>query len=74
MGAMSLRFAGTVTVVEHDDDAHTAVLRVKSREVGGSGNANADVSFALRGGGGGGTIHTAAQDVAGCATPCPGLG
>jgi carbon monoxide dehydrogenase subunit G len=59
MGAMSLRFAGTVAVVEHDDDAHTAVLRVKSREVGGSGNANADVSFALCDGGG--TVHTTAQ-------------
>jgi carbon monoxide dehydrogenase subunit G len=59
MGAMSMRFAGTVSVVEQDPDAHRALLRVKSREVGGSGHANADVTFNL--GDGGGTIHTAAQ-------------
>jgi carbon monoxide dehydrogenase subunit G len=44
---------------ERDDDAHRAVLKVKSREVGGQGHANADVAFALADGGG--TIHTAAQ-------------
>ena len=59
MGAMSMTFAGTVEVVERDDDAHRAVLKVKSREVGGQGHANADVAFALNDGGG--TIHTAAQ-------------
>ena len=59
MGAMSMRFAGTVSVVEQDPEAHRAVLRVKSREVGGSGHANADVTFTLTDGGG--NIHTAAQ-------------
>jgi carbon monoxide dehydrogenase subunit G len=59
MGAMSMTFAGTVAVVEQDDAAHRAVLKVKAREVGGQGHANADVSFALNDGGG--TIHTAAQ-------------
>ncbi len=59
MGAMSMRFGGTVSVVEHDDDAHTALLRVKAREVGGSGHANADVTFTLADGGG--NLHTAAQ-------------
>ncbi len=59
MGAMSMRFAGTVSVVEHDDAAHTALLRVKAREVWGSGHANADVTFTLSDGGG--NIHTAAQ-------------
>ena len=59
MGAMSMKFAGTVSVVEHDDAAHTALLRVKSREVGGSGHANADVTFTLADGGG--NLHTAAQ-------------
>ncbi len=34
-------------------------MRVKSRESGGTGHANADVTFALRDGGG--TIHTHAQ-------------
>ena len=59
MGAMSMTFAGTVEVVEQDDAEHRAVLKVKSREVGGQGHANADVAFALDDGGG--TIHTAAQ-------------
>ncbi len=59
MGAMSMRFNGTVSIVERDADAHHALLRVKSREVGGSGHANADVTFTLADGGG--SIHTAAQ-------------
>jgi carbon monoxide dehydrogenase subunit G len=59
MGAMSMRFKGTVEVAERDDGAHRAVLRVKSREEGGQGYANADVTFTLADGGG--TIHTAAQ-------------
>lgn len=59
MGAMSMRFAGTVSIVEQDASAHTALLRVKSREVGGSGHANADVTFTLSDGGG--NLHTAAQ-------------
>ena len=59
MGAMSMKFTGTVSVVEQDDAAHRALLRVKSREAGGQGYANADVTFTLADGGG--TIHTAAQ-------------
>ena len=59
MGAMSLTFTGTVEVVEQDAAARRAVLRVKSREAGGQGHANADVTFAVADGGG--TIHTAAQ-------------
>jgi carbon monoxide dehydrogenase subunit G len=59
MGAMSMTFRGTVSVTERDDDAHRAVLQVKSKDVGGSGYANADVAFTLSDGGG--TIHTAAQ-------------
>ena len=59
MGAMSLKFRGTVSVVEQDPEAHRAVLRVKSKEAGGQGHANADVTFSLSNGGG--TIHTAAQ-------------
>lgn len=59
MGAMSMTFTGTVTVIEQDEAAHRAVLQVKSREAGGQGHANADVEFALSDGGG--TIHTAAQ-------------
>jgi uncharacterized protein len=59
MGAMSMKFKGTVEVLEQDDAAHRAVMRVKSREAGGQGFANADVVFSLADGGG--TIHTAAQ-------------
>ena len=59
MGAMSMTFAGTVEVVEQDDAAHRALLKIKSREVGGQGHANADVAIDLNDGGG--TIHTAAQ-------------
>ena len=57
MGAMSMTFRGTVTVVEKDSDR--ALLRVKSRDTGGSGYANADVTFTLSDGGG--SLHTAAQ-------------
>jgi carbon monoxide dehydrogenase subunit G len=59
MGAMSMTFTGTVEVVERDDGDHRATMRVKSREAGGQGYANADVTFAVADGGG--TIHTAAQ-------------
>ena len=59
MGAMSMTFTGTVDVVEQDAAEHRAVMRVKSKEAGGQGHANADVTFALNDGGG--TIHTAAQ-------------
>ena len=59
MGAMSLTFRGTVEVVDRDDADHRATIRVKSRDTGGSGYANADVTFALSDGGG--TIHTSAQ-------------
>lgn len=59
MGAMSMTFTGTVEVVEQDDAERRAVMQVKSREAGGQGHANADVTFAVADGGG--TIHTAAQ-------------
>lgn len=59
MGAMSMKFTGTVAVVERDDTQHRALVRVKSREAGGQGHANADVTFTLSDGGG--AVHTAAQ-------------
>ena len=59
MGAMSMKFVGTVEVVEKDPTAHRAVLRVRSKETGGQGHANADVTFQLTEGGG--AIHPAAQ-------------
>src|SRR4051794_20194612 len=45
MGAMSMTFKGTVEVAERDEDAHRAVLRIKSKDTGGQGYANADVVF-----------------------------
>ena len=59
MGAMSMKFIGTVAIIERDDADHRAVMQVKSREAGGQGYANADVTFTLADGGG--TVHTAAQ-------------
>jgi carbon monoxide dehydrogenase subunit G len=59
MGAMSMTFTGTVEVIEKDAGEHRAVMQVKSKEAGGQGHANADVTFAIADGGG--TIHTAAQ-------------
>ena len=59
MGAMSMKFTGTVEVAEKDPEAHRALLRVKSKEAGGQGHANADVVFQLHEGGG--DIHTKAQ-------------
>jgi uncharacterized protein len=59
MGAMSMKFTGTVSIVDQDAEAHRALLRIKSREAAGSGHANADVEFTLNDGGG--NVHTAAQ-------------
>lgn len=59
MGAMSMTFRGTVDVAERDDGAHRAVMRVKSKDTGGQGYANADVAFTIDDGGG--AVHTKAQ-------------
>lgn len=59
MGAMSMKFTGTVEVTESDEDAHRARMVVKSKEAGGQGHANAEVVFELNDGGG--EIHTNAQ-------------
>ena len=59
MGAMSMKFTGTVSVIEQDAENHRAVMQVKSREAGGQGYANADVVFTLAEDGG--NVHTAAQ-------------
>ena len=48
MGAMSMKFTGTVAIIERDDDGHRAVMQVKSREAGGQGYANADVTLHTR--------------------------
>ena len=59
MGAMSMKMVGTIELVEQDAAAHRAVMKVKARESGGTGHANADVTFQLSDGGG--SIHTRAQ-------------
>ena len=59
MGAMSMIFTGSVEIVEQDPVAHRTVMRIRSKEAGGQGHANATVEFTLRDGGG--TIHTNAQ-------------
>jgi carbon monoxide dehydrogenase subunit G len=59
MGAMSMKMVGTIEVVEKDEAAHRTVMKVKAREAGGTGHANADVTFQLAESGG--TIHTKAQ-------------
>jgi uncharacterized protein len=59
MGAMSLKFTGTVEITEKDEAAHRAVITVKSREAGGQGHANATAEFTIADGGG--TLHTNAQ-------------
>lgn len=59
MGAMSMTFRGTVEVTSRDEAAHTAVLAVRSKDTGGSGYANADVTFDLNGDGG--SINTQAK-------------
>jgi carbon monoxide dehydrogenase subunit G len=59
MGAMSMKFTGTVEIVEQDDTAHRTVMQVKAKEAGGQGHANANVVFELNDGGG--AIHTNAQ-------------
>ena len=59
MGAMSMKLQGTVEVAEQDDEAKRAVIKVRARESGGTGHANAEVTFQLHDGGG--DIHTNAQ-------------
>lgn len=60
MGAMSMKFVGTVAVAEKDEAEHRARLEVKSREAGGQGAADADVTFHVDDGGAG-TIQTEAR-------------
>ena len=60
MGAMSMKFTGTVEITEKDEADHRAVMTVKSREAGGQGHANATAVFTLADDGGG-TVNTNAQ-------------
>lgn len=53
LGPVSMQYRGDVEVVEKDDDAHTATLRVRAKETRGQGNADATSRLALSDTGGG---------------------
>jgi carbon monoxide dehydrogenase subunit G len=59
MGMMSMTFKGTVDTVEQDAGSHRALFAVRSSEVTGEGDADADVEFLLADGLG--TIKTSAR-------------
>jgi len=59
LGPINLTYQGKASFVEKDEAAHRAVLRVRSKEQGGNGYANADVTFTVNDGEG--TVHTHAQ-------------
>ena len=43
LGAVSVEFKGEARLAERDDDVHHAVLKAKGRDIGGRGNAEADI-------------------------------
>jgi carbon monoxide dehydrogenase subunit G len=43
LGAVNVEFKGEARMAERDDDAHHAVLKAKGRDIGGRGNAEADI-------------------------------
>ncbi|HEY4278261.1 MAG TPA: SRPBCC family protein [Conexibacter sp.] len=47
VGPVSMRYRGEVEVVERDDAAHRATMRVKAKESRGQGTADANVHMAL---------------------------
>jgi uncharacterized protein len=59
MGAMSMKFNGTVEIAEKDEAAHRALMTVRSREAGGQGHANATAEFTMSDNRG--SLHTNAQ-------------
>src|SRR3954452_19984137 len=70
MGAMSMTFKGTVEVASKD--AGSAVLRIKSKDTGGSGYANAGVRLGV--GDAGATIPTQARTTGKGASMGEGVG
>src|SRR3982751_2686402 len=60
VGPISMTYKGDVKVVEADDSAHRAVMRVKAREARGQGTADATTTMQLEDSGGEtvSTIHT----------------
>jgi len=58
MAGQSMTYRGTVDVVEQDPGTHRARMVVKSKEISGQGDADADVEFVVAEDGG--TIKTSA--------------
>jgi carbon monoxide dehydrogenase subunit G len=44
LGAVTAEFKGEAHLAERDDDTHHAVLKAKGRDIGGRGNAEADIA------------------------------
>src|SRR2546423_9022807 len=49
IGPITMNYRGELQIVEHDDNAHRALLRVKAKEARGQGSADADSVIALDG-------------------------
>ena len=43
LGAVSVEFKGEARMAERDDESHHALLKAKGRDIGGRGNAEADI-------------------------------
>src|SRR5947209_11563403 len=50
IGPITMQYKGELQVVEHDDSAHRALLRIKAKEARGQGTADADSTIELTGG------------------------
>src|SRR3954467_4154735 len=57
IGPITMQYRGELQIVEHDDAAPRAVLRVKAKEARGQGTADADATIELSGDDG----HTSAK-------------
>src|SRR5436309_9769135 len=51
LGPITMNYRGDLEIVERDDAAHRAVMRVKAKEARGQGTADADVTSVLSGDG-----------------------
>ncbi|HEY3018975.1 MAG TPA: SRPBCC family protein [Solirubrobacteraceae bacterium] len=51
LGPITMNYRGDLQIVERDDAAHRAVMRVKAKEARGQGTADADVTTVLGGDG-----------------------
>jgi carbon monoxide dehydrogenase subunit G len=47
LGPITMQYRGDMEIVERDDDAHRAVMRVKAKEARGQGTADATATIAL---------------------------